>query len=148
MRFREAMLFRPWRDFDGERIWLKRGTKGGRPRYLFLHNAKQREVIEEIRALVGGSDGALIPHEWKTFDSWRQHCYHEFRKAGLGQEEDVVFHDLRRTFACERLKYLMDVRGRSREDAAALVARELGHGRTEILEWYISPDGDPAQAAA
>jgi site-specific recombinase XerC len=45
MRCREAMLFRPGRDFDGERVWLKRGTKGGRPRYLWLHNAKQREVI-------------------------------------------------------------------------------------------------------
>jgi len=148
MRFREAMLFRPWRDFDGERVWLKRGTKGGRPRYLFLHNAKQREVIEEVRALVGQGDAALIPREWKTFDSWRQHCYHEFRKAGLGQEEDVTYHDFRRTFACERLKYLMEIRGRSREHAAGLVARELGHSRTEILEWYLVPDGDDAQPAA
>jgi len=148
MRFREAMLFRPWRDFDGERVWMKRGTKGGRPRYLFLHNAKQREVIEEARALVGGAEGSLTPPEWKTFDSWRQHCYHVFRKAGLGQETDTVFHDTRRTFACERMKYLMEIRGRSREDAAALVARELGHGRTEILEWYIAPEGDDTRAAA
>jgi len=125
------MLFRPWGDFDGERVWLKRGTKGGRPRYLFLHNAKQREVLEEVRALVASAEAALIPGEWKTFDSWRQHCYHEFRKAGLGQEEDVVFHDLRRSFACERMKYLMEVRGRTRDDAAGLVARELGHSRTE-----------------
>jgi len=147
MRFRESMLFRPWRDFDGERIWLKRGTKGGRPRYLFLHNAKQREVLVEVRALVGSADAALIPREWKTFDSWRQHCYHEFRKAGLGQEEDVVFHDLRRSFACERMKYLMEVRGRTQDDAAGLVARELGHSRTEILEWYLAPEGDDAQAA-
>jgi len=147
MRFREAMLFRPWRDFDGERVWLKRGTKGGRPRYLFLHNAKQREVIEEVRALVGHGDGALIPPEWMTFDSWRQHCYHEFREAGLGKEEDVTFHDLRRTFACERLKYLTEVRARSREDAAGLVARELGHSRTEILEWYVSEEVGPAAAA-
>jgi len=148
MRFREAMLFRPWRDFDGDRVWLKRGTKGGRPRYLFLHNAKQREVIEEARALVGSTEGSLTPPESKTFDSWRQHCYHEFRKAGLGQETDTIYHDLRRSFACERLKYLMEVRGRSRDDAAGLVARELGHSRTEILEWYIAPDGDDAPAAA
>ncbi len=147
MRFREAMLFRPSRDFDGERLWFKRGTKGGRPRYLWLHNPKQREVIEEVRALVGGGDAALIPREWKTFDSWRQHCYHKFRKAGLGQKTDAVFHDLRRTFACERMKYLMEFRGRSRDDAARLVARELGHSRTEILEWYIAEERDLATPA-
>src|SRR6266850_782737 len=38
LRFKEAMLFRPWRDYDGERVWIKRGSKGGRPRYLFIHN--------------------------------------------------------------------------------------------------------------
>ncbi len=147
MRFREAMLFRPSRDFDGDRVWLKRGTKGGRPRYLWLHNAKQREVIEEIRALVG-SDAALIPPEWPTFKKWAEHCYRRFRAAGLGRKMDAVFHDLRRTFACERMKYLMEVRGRSRDDAAALVARELGHSRTEILEWYLSDTGGDAAAAA
>ncbi|MGH9659011.1 MAG: phage integrase N-terminal domain-containing protein, partial [Bryobacteraceae bacterium] len=26
LRNREAMLFRPWRDWDGERVWIKRGT--------------------------------------------------------------------------------------------------------------------------
>jgi|GEM_PF-1735027 len=137
MRCREAMLFRPNRDFDGERVWLKRGTKGGRPRYLWLHNAKQREVIEEIRALVGGGDAALIPREWPTYKKWATHCYDKFRAAGISRKTDAIFHDLRRTYACERVNNLM-LHGRTREQAAELVARELGHSRTEILEWYIA----------
>ena len=81
MRFREAMLFRPSRDFDGERVWLKRGTKGGRPRYLYLHNAKQREVLELARSLVSG-EGALIPQDYPTFKKWAEHCYRRFRAVG------------------------------------------------------------------
>jgi len=146
MRCREAMLFRPHRDCDGERVWLKRGTKGGRPRYLWLHNAKQREVINEVRALVGGGDAALIPPEWPSYKKWAEHCYRKFRAAGLGRKTDAVYHDLRRTYACERMNYLM-IHGRSREQAAALVARELGHSRLEILEWYLPDTGGDAAAA-
>jgi len=143
MRFREAMLFRPSRDFDGERVWLKRGTKGGRPRYLWLHYARQREVIEQVRALVGGGDASLTPREYATFEAWRQHCYHVFRGAGLGRKTDALYHDLRRTWACERMDYLQ-LHGRTRDAAAELVARELGHSRTEILEWYLADSTDAA----
>jgi site-specific recombinase XerC len=146
MRCREAMLFRPGCDFDGERVWLKRGTKGGRPRYLWLHNAKQREVIAEIRALVGGGDAALIPPEWPSYKKWATHCYRKFRAAGLGRKTDAIYHDMRRTYARDRMEYLM-LHGRTREQAAALVARELGHSRTEILEWYLSDTGGDAAAA-
>jgi len=146
MRCREAMLFRPHRDCDGERVWLKRGTKGGRPRYLWLHNAKQREVIEQVRALVAGRDAALIPPEWPSYKKWAEHCYRKFRAAGLARKTDAVFHDMRRTYAQERMNNLM-IHGRSREQAAALVARELGHSRLEILDWYIADTGGDAAAA-
>jgi len=146
MRCREAMLFRPGRDFDGERVWLKRGTKGGRPRYLWLHNAKQREVIEEVRALVGDGDGALIPPEWPSYKKWAEHCYRKFRAAGLGRKTDAIYHDMRRTYARDRMGYLM-LHGRTPEQAAALVARELGHSRTDILGWYLTDGGGDAAAA-
>jgi len=97
LRFREAMLFRPWRDWEESgRIWIKRGTKGGRPRYLFLWNARQREILEEARGLVQGQDAALIPEDAATFEKWRQASYHKLRKAGMSKETDTVFHDLRR----------------------------------------------------
>ena len=136
LRFKEAMLFRPWRDWQGNQVWMKRGTKGGRPRYLFLHNARQREALLWARSLVKGEE-ALIPREIPTYEKWRQYCYGALRKAGMGRKADVHFHDLRRSYAVDRMKSLL-ARGVGREDAARLVARELGHGRTEVLGWYVA----------
>jgi len=146
LRFREAMLFRPWRDWDGDRVWVKRGTKGGRPRYLFLHNARQREILEAARALVGGNDAALIPAEAPTFKKWAEDCYERLRKAGMGRKTDVLYHDLRRTYAGERMHFLMRTRGLSSERAQELVTRELGHSRLEVLRWYLE-DQDLMEAA-
>ena len=138
LRMREAMLFRPWRDWEESgRIWVKRGTKGGRPRYLFLWNPQQREVLEEARALVHGPDAALIPAEVASWEKWRQASYHKYRKAGLSRKMDAVFHDLRRTYAGERMHYLIRVRGLDQEHAERIVTRELGHNRREVLRWYL-----------
>jgi integrase len=65
------------------------------------------------------------------------------RVAGLGAGHENTFHDLRRTYACERMRALEPHRGRL--GAAVLVSRELGHNRTEVLEWYI--DFDAGEAA-
>jgi site-specific recombinase XerC len=137
LRFKEAMLFRPWRDWDGERVWIKRGSKGGRPRYLFLHSAKQKEVLEAARG-IAAKDGALIPKESPTFEPWRQHVYSVLRNAGLGRQTDLSFHDLRRTYVVERLEKLASDLGDIPLHVALLVAREVGHGRTEVLRWYAN----------
>ncbi len=138
LRMREAMLFRPWRDWEESgRIWVKRGTKGGRPRYLFLWNPRQREVLEEARALIHGRDAALIPEEAASWEQWRQASYHRLRKVGLSRKTDAVFQDLRRTYAGERMHYLIRVRGLDPEQAQRIVSRELGHGRLEVLRWYL-----------
>jgi len=130
LRFKEAMLLRPWRDWDGTRVWIKRGSKGGRPRYLFVHNEAQREVLEGARRLAS-KEGALIPREWPTWESWRQHVYPILRAAGVG------FHDLRRSYVVDRMDGLINDQGLDPERAAALVAREVGHSRTEVLRWYL-----------
>jgi hypothetical protein len=136
LRMEEAALFRPWRDWQDDRVWVKRGTKGGRPRYLFLHNAKQRQVLELARSLTSGDNG-LIPRDYPTYEDWRQHAYAELRKAGISREADKTFHDLRRTYIVERVHGLVR-RGLEPARAAALVAREVGHSRIEVLEWYLA----------
>ncbi len=139
LRFKEAMLFRPSRDFDGERVWIKRGSKGGRPRYLYVHNANQKEVLEGARRLTS-KEGALISPEFPTWESWRQHAYRILRAAGVGRHSDTPFHDLRRTYVVERMDGLINDRGLHSDHAANLVAREVGHSRTEVLEWYVDSD--------
>jgi integrase len=146
MLLKEASLFRPVRDWQGDRVWVKRGTKGGQPRYLWLHNSRQAEVLEAARKLAPGEAG-IIPAECRTFEEWRQYVYRVLRKAGVGRATDQTFHDLRRTYLCDRMNYLISVKGLTHDKAAAIVAREAGHHRLEILEWYIA-DSDEAVAAA
>jgi site-specific recombinase XerC len=146
LRFKEAALFRPGRDWQEDRVFIKRGTKGGRPRYLWLYHDRQREVLEAARRLAHG-DAGIIPEEAKTFEEWRQHVYRVLRAAGIGRATDQTFHDLRRTYFCERMKYLFLVRGMALDRAAALVAREAGHHREEILRWYLA-DANMAPPAA
>jgi hypothetical protein len=146
LRFKEAALFRPGRDWQGNRVWVKRGTKGGHPRYLWLHNARQHEVLEVARRLTRGDTG-VIPEEVPTLEKWRQHVYPILRAAGIARATDQTFHDLRRTYICERMKYLITVKAMARDRAAAIVAREAGHHREEILEWYLASEEASQDAA-
>jgi site-specific recombinase XerC len=146
LRFKEAALFRPGRDWQGSRVWVKRGTKGGRPRYLWLHNPRQAEVLRRALAIASG-DQAIIPAEAPTFEKWRQHVYRVLRAGGVGRATDATFHDMRRSYLCARMKHLVTVKGMDRDCAAALVAREAGHGRTEILDWYLAEEDESTEAA-
>ena len=132
LRFKESALFRPGRDWQGDRVWVKRGTKGGHPRYLYLHNPRQAEVLEGARRLAGG-DACLIPGEVPTFEKWRQYVYRILREAGVGRATDQTFH--------------VKAKGMDRDRAAAIVAREAGHHRLEILEWYLADEEESLEAA-
>ncbi len=135
MRFREASLFRPNRDVQGNMLWIKRGGKGGRPRYLWLVRPQQHELLEALRKMVTGRNGNLVDPD-KTWEQWRQSAYDRLRSAGLSRRQDEVFHDLRRTWADEEFKRLRE-KGHSIREAAHIVAKRLGHNRIEVLRWYL-----------
>ena len=143
LRFEEAALFRPWRDWQGNRVWIKRGTKGGRPRHINLHNNRQVSALEAARA-IASKEGALIPPEAPTFEKWRQLVYRELRSVGISRQEDKPFQDLRRTYAVERMRFLVEKKGMDRDRALRLVAREMGHHRTEVLAWYLAEESSEA----
>ncbi len=147
LRFEEAALLRPHRDFDGTRVWINRGAKGGRPRYLNVHRPEQIHAIRAAQALAA-TDRGLIPPEWTTYEKFRQWVYRELRKVGISKKDGRIFHDIRRAYAVERMQGLIE-RHWTRERAAQLVARELGHHRTEVLDWYIAEaDLDAAAVSA
>jgi integrase len=93
------------------------------------------------------SNRGLIPIEIATYEKWRQYVYRQLRSVGIGRATDSTFHDLRRTYAVIRMKHLIRDQQLTWERASTLVARELGHGRTEILDWYISDIAMEAPAA-
>lgn len=148
MRFEETALFRPHRDTDGHRVFIARGSKGGRPRYIVIRTQEQRDALSAARIATTPGRG-LIPAAERTFKAWADKVYAMLRSIGVGRASDTTFHDLRRTYAHERLESLMAERGCSRDEAAGIVARELGHNRTEVLDWYVAdPDEDDAGAVA
>lgn len=142
MRFEEACLFRPYKDVRDSMAWLNRGTKGGRPRYVWIVTDTQRQVIEGLRGLIQNPDGCLIPTQL-TFKQWKLCVYGELREAGLSRKNDVLFHDLRRTFAASEHDRLLG-KGHTESEASKIVSKKLGHCRTDILGAYIDPkEGGP-----
>ena len=139
MRFKEAALFRPYQDVDGNILWIKRGTKGGRPRFIRLVNDAQWAVLEGLRWVANGKEGCLVDPA-KQYKSWKSTTYKRFRAAGLSREVDHVFHDLRRTWADEEFARLR-AKGLSIRAAATIVAKRLGHNRLEVLKWYLPGGG-------
>lgn len=134
LRFREAALFEVAKCWRGRQIVIFRGAKGGRDRYVNITNPKQVETLKAVQAVA--PNGSLIPQDWPTFEKFRQWAYRQLRRAELGKKQGNTFHDMRRSYACDRMRALEPVRGRTA--AALLVARELGHNRTEVLEWYMA----------
>lgn len=138
MRFEEASLFRPNYDVDSQMglVWIKRGTKGGRPRYVPLVTQGQRVALEQVQALVADMQGCLIPKDL-SYIQWKRRTYEKLRQAGLSKAQGSTFHDLRRTFAVEEMNRLVE-KGRSPDEAARAVSKRLGHNRLEILSAYFA----------
>jgi len=140
MRFKEAALFRPNLDVDGNRLWIKRGTKGGRPRWIWLVWPEQHAHLAELRRAFPERLGCLVD-KGKTYENWRTATYKRFRAAGLSRREGDVFHDLRRTWADKEFARLR-AKGHSIEEAAKIVSKRLGHNRLEVLKWYLPNGGE------
>lgn len=129
---------------------VKRGTKGGRVRYVAIRSEMQQDVYQ--RALKAAPhQGAHIGYPGKTLKQALDRFTNVLRKCGVTLEQlGVTPHGLRHEFACDLYYELTDalppVKGGdphlSREvmDAAYQeVARQLGHGRPQISGAYLGP---------
>ena len=145
LRREEAIKFVPSYADRGNEIALKASwTKGGRAREVPVLKDVQRRVLDEARGLVGG--GALIPPE-RNFAEQRKVYEDETERAGLDH-----MHGLRHRYALTRYEDLTGWKApaaggpprstlkgdRKRLDTAArlAIARELGHGRVEVVGAY------------
>jgi integrase len=135
MRFEETALFRPHLDGRHDRVVIRRGTKGGASRFVMIRTMAQADALEAAKAATRGDRG-LIPAEYPTFKSYADWVYAQLRSAGIGRVTGTTFHDLRRTYAVDRMSLLL-LSGHCREAAAHVVSRELGHHRAEVLNWYV-----------
>ena len=120
------------------------GTKGGRLREIPMTTAKQMEALRDASA-AQGNRRSLMPTEatWKT---WREGGLRKIRET-MQQHTGGGLHDLRAAYACERYKALTGhdapviaggIVDRTADLAARQqIARELGHGRIDVVSSYI-----------
>ena len=146
LRREEAIKFSPSHADRGDRIAVKASTaKGGRAREVPVFSEAQRNLLDEVRRLVGG--GALIPPS-RNYAEHKRVYEDQTRAAGLDR-----MHGLRHAYALDRYEALTGWRApaavgpsrreltgeRRRIDTAARrrISAELGHGRLEVARAYL-----------
>jgi integrase len=126
---------------------LKRGTKGGRLRWVPIDTPEKRAALEEAKLLVTSETGHLGDPMKKLAQNIRRFKY-VCEKFGITKAElGITAHGLRHQYAAERYEKFSGtaapVRGgapvaRAVDRAARLrVAGELGHARENITGAYL-----------
>lgn len=162
MRVKEALMLRPHlaeRDGQlfvtsdsramkcGTYLELKRGTKGGRVRWVPIDTPEKRAALDEAKQLLKSETGHL-GDPTKTLAQNIRHIKYVCEKFGITKAESgVTAHGLRHQYAAERYEEFSGtpapVRGgepvaREVDRAARLrVADELGHARENITGAYL-----------
>ncbi len=145
LRREEAIKFTPAYADRGDRVRIKASwAKGGRAREIPIWNEHQRAVLDAARRLAGA--GALIPGG-RGYAAQRKLYERQVEAAGLSR-----MHGLRHAYAQARYVALTGWKApaaggprrrslgpaKRRMDKAArmTIARELGHGRLEVVSVY------------
>ena len=146
LRREESIKFNPNYAVQDDHIKLKASwTKGGRARTVPIRNDEQRQLLEEVRALVKG--GSLIPAKLNYVQQLNRY-QRQLRNAGF-----TKLHGLRHAYAQQRYfeitgwkapvaggptsKQLNPEQLAPDYEARAIVSSELGHGRVEIAAVYL-----------
>ena len=145
LRREEAIKFTPAYADRGDRVRIKASwAKGGRAREIPIWNEGQRAVLDAARRLAGG--GALIPGG-RNYLAHRKVYERQTDAAGLSR-----VHGLRHAYVQARYEALTGwkspaaggprrrslppARRRIDRSARLVIAREIGHGRPEVVSTY------------
>ena len=146
LRREESIKFNPNYAEHGDHIKLKASwTKGGRARAVPIRNDDQRQLLDEVKALVKG--GSLIPAQLNYVQHLNRY-QRQLRNAGL-----TKLHGLRHAYAQQRyleltgwkapvaggptLKQLTPEQLAPDYETRVIVSSELGHARVEIAAVYL-----------
>jgi site-specific recombinase XerD len=115
---------------DGKLTMEVHGAKGGLVREIPAQTERQQQVAQQYRDTskeIGNVKGALIPPD-KSAKQMYTHQKNTIEKLGGTKENRANMHIQRHSYAQERVS-----KGASRAD----VAKELGHGREEVVAHYV-----------
>lgn len=150
LRVEEQLMFRPHESDKGDKLWVHRGTKGGRWREVDIREPWQRDLLERAKVLAARHPkGILAAKAWRTLQQAKDHYYYLCRKIGL--KADGRFpstpHGARHSFA------IREYEGASGHRAPVLggelvprptdlrmrqhLVEQLGHGRVSATAAYI-----------
>ncbi|MAT45195.1 MAG: hypothetical protein CL609_22940 [Anaerolineaceae bacterium] len=109
------------------------GTKKGRPREVFVFDQQTKEVSTKWRNVAKTSGRKrLFINSLKDKNALTRAYQRALKKVTEKLNIDhSKTHDLRRTFAKERLTYYIE-RGYSKEHALSKLSEDLGHGRSRM----------------
>ncbi len=150
LRVEEQLMLRPAESDKGDKLWIHRGTKGGRWREVEIKEQWERNLIDEAKALAASHPkGILAARPSRTLEQARNHYYYLCRKIGLQAKGSFAStpHGARHSFAVRHyeleggapapvlggpmLPRENDLKVRQR------LAEQLGHGRASATAAYV-----------
>jgi integrase len=149
VRVQEFLMFRPAKAQREEQLYVRDGTKGGRPRLVPIETEEQRLLLAKATEIASRHhDGLVVAKRGLTLRQARNHFYNTVRRAGINRKElGITTHGLRHGYACRSYRQLTGtdapVLGGGRIDPALDrkarmdIAERLGHSRVDVTSAYL-----------
>lgn len=149
VRVQEFIMFRPVEAERAGHLYVKDGTKGGRPRLVPIETEEQRKLLEQAKELAATHPlGLVVAKTGLKLKQAISYFYNTVQRAGISRKAvGVTAHGLRHGYACAIYKQLTG------EDAPVLggkyvdpamdkkarldIAERLGHSRPDVVSAYI-----------
>lgn len=112
---------------DGRESLQVRGAKGNRPREVPILSDAQRAVVQAVQQYIADRQESLVPPSMSLHQAYMVQKK-TLEEVGARKANGTHAHALRHAYAQRRI-----AEGASRAE----VARELGHGREEIIAAYV-----------
>lgn len=149
VRVQEFLMFRPNEAERGGHLYVKDGTKGGRPRLVPIETKSQRDILNRAKEIAANHPlGLMVAKRGLNLKQAINHFYNTVRKAGISRKAlGITAHGLRHGYACRIYKQLTGadapvLGGRfvdpiADKKARLDIAERLGHSRMAVVSAYI-----------
>lgn len=133
LRVWEAMSLKPSAAHEGNFIFVRDGTKGGRSRIVPIENIVQQDVIDRAKAIADQKTGALR-RRGRNEEQRKSHFYYILKKCGVTlAKEGITAHGLRHQYMHESYLRLTGVEPPVRGGDTSLIDKHELHVATQKL---------------
>jgi integrase len=149
VRVQEFLMFKPAELEIAGHIYVRDGTKGGRPRNVPIETEEQRALLDEATEIAAQHPrGLLVAKPGLSLKQALSRFYNTLSKVGITRKEmGITTHGLRHGYACRIYKLLTGqdapvqgggyVEPELDKKARMEIAKRLGHSRIYIVSAYI-----------